>query len=37
MASSLRSLAIPVTIRDAVTLVHAIGERYLWVDSLCII
>ena len=36
-ASSLRSLPIPVTIRDAITLVHAIGERYLWVDSLCII
>ena len=34
--SSLRSLPIPVTIRDAITLVHAIGERYLWVDSLCI-
>ena len=36
-ASSLRSLPIPATIRDAMTLVHAIGERYLWVDSLCII
>ena len=35
--SSLRSLPIPLTIRDAITLVHAIGERYLWVDSLCII
>jgi hypothetical protein len=35
--SSLRSLPIPLTIRDAITLVHAIGERYLWVDSLCIV
>lgn len=35
--SSLESLPIPATIRDAITLVHAIGERYLWVDSLCII
>ena len=34
---SLQSLHIPATIRDAMTLVHAIGERYLWVDSLCII
>lgn len=34
---SLLSLPIPATIRDAMTLVHAIGERYLWVDSLCII
>ena len=35
--SSFRSLPIPATIRDAITLVHAIGERYLWVDSLCIV
>jgi hypothetical protein len=35
--SSLPLLPIPLTIRDAITLVHAIGERYLWVDSLCII
>ncbi|KAI6126927.1 heterokaryon incompatibility protein-domain-containing protein [Pisolithus sp. B1] len=34
---SLLSLPIPATIRDAMTLVHAIGECYLWVDSLCII
>ncbi|KAI6165170.1 heterokaryon incompatibility protein-domain-containing protein [Pisolithus thermaeus] len=34
---SLLSLPIPATIRDAMTLAHAIGERYLWVDSLCII
>jgi hypothetical protein len=35
--NSLRSLPIPATIRDAITLVHATGERYLWVDSICII
>ncbi|KAG9309244.1 heterokaryon incompatibility protein-domain-containing protein [Chiua virens] len=34
---SLRSLPIPTTIRDAITLVRLIGERYLWVDSLCIV
>ena len=28
---------LPNTIRDAVTLVGAIGERYLWIDSLCIV
>ncbi|KXX74749.1 hypothetical protein MMYC01_209106 [Madurella mycetomatis] len=27
---------IPRTIRDAMTLVSTIGERYLWVDSLCL-
>ena len=28
---------IPRVIRDAITLVRSLGERYLWVDSLCII
>jgi hypothetical protein len=33
----LNSLPIPMTIRDAMTVVHAIKEHYLWVDSICII
>ncbi|KAH0538422.1 hypothetical protein FGG08_004970 [Glutinoglossum americanum] len=28
---------IPLTIRDAMELVSMLGERYLWVDSLCLI
>jgi hypothetical protein len=28
---------LPQTIQDAITLVSTIGERYLWVDSLCIL
>ncbi|KAI8629771.1 HET-domain-containing protein [Xylariaceae sp. FL1651] len=28
---------IPRTIRDAVSFVQRLGERYLWVDSLCIV
>jgi hypothetical protein len=28
---------LPQTIRDAIDLVSGIGERYLWVDSLCIV
>jgi hypothetical protein len=28
---------IPQTIRDAMEFVHRLGERYLWVDTLCIL
>jgi hypothetical protein len=28
---------LPKTIKDAIDLVKAIGEKYLWVDSLCLI
>lgn len=28
---------IPTTIKDAIDLVTRLGERYLWVDSLCIV
>ena len=33
---SLRDAELPLTIRDAIDLVRETGERYLWVDSLCI-
>ncbi|MCJ1416988.1 hypothetical protein MMC32_003327 [Xylographa parallela] len=29
--------ALPQTIIDAIEVVHAMGERYLWLDSLCIL
>ncbi|KAF2087690.1 HET-domain-containing protein, partial [Saccharata proteae CBS 121410] len=34
---SLQNLEIPATIQDAIALVSGLGERYLWVDSLCIV
>ena len=30
-------IALPRTIRDALTLIEKLGERYCWVDSLCIV
>ena len=33
----LRNLTIPQTIIDAIRLVRDLDERYLWVDSLCIV
>jgi hypothetical protein len=32
----LHSCVLPGTIRDAITVAQELGERYLWVDSLCI-
>ena len=34
---SLLTHELPRTIQDAITLVSEIGERYVWVDSLCIL
>ena len=28
---------LPLTIKDAITLVQRLGERYIWIDSLCIV
>jgi hypothetical protein len=33
---SLSRAVLPQTIRDAINLTRSIGEKYLWVDSLCI-
>ncbi|KAF2032788.1 HET-domain-containing protein, partial [Setomelanomma holmii] len=34
---SLRRAELPRTVRDAIVVVEGIGERYLWVDALCIV
>lgn len=36
-AISTEDTAIPQTIRDAMKIVRMLGERYLWMDSLCIV
>lgn len=36
-ALRLRSASIPRTVQDAMTFVARLGQRYLWVDSLCIV
>ena len=35
--NGLKVSMLPLTLRDAINLVRNVGERYLWVDSLCII
>lgn len=37
MEFSLRPEHLTTTIRDAITLTKQLGERYLWVDPLCLI
>lgn len=37
LSSNNADLSIPETIRDAMRLVYSLGERYLWVDCLCIV
>ncbi|XTI94459.1 heterokaryon incompatibility protein-domain-containing protein [Cenococcum geophilum] len=34
---ALQNLSLPATIRDSMALVKGIGERYLWVDALCVV
>jgi hypothetical protein len=34
---NISNVKLPRTVRDAMTLVSSIGERYLWIDTLCIV
>jgi hypothetical protein len=37
LSHSERKLGVPKTLTDAILVVRLLEERYLWVDSLCII
>jgi hypothetical protein len=37
LADALRADTLPATVADAIEVMKALGEKYLWVDSLCII
>lgn len=34
---SLAQVELPNTIKDAIIFVRTLGERYLWIDALCIV
>jgi hypothetical protein len=37
LSGFLPNIRLPITIRDAMNLTRTLGERYLWVDCLCIV
>jgi hypothetical protein len=37
MMKEIQSTVLPKTFYDAITATREIGERYIWIDSLCII
>jgi len=37
MAEGIRISDLPMTIRQAVWVTHLLGQKYIWVDSLCIV
>jgi hypothetical protein len=37
MNLGIKMVKLPATFKDAVTVTRALGKRYLWIDSLCII